>query len=272
MRRWLIAVTLAFLPSLASAGEAIEVVAPTQLPMLIVSLRGQSNADGRAAAPPNLRFLHHPDRIFTYLRRWVHASGLIADETGKQSVSLTHGKDEFNAGPTLADELATRLPPNYAIGVIPCARGGTSIDDWAIGGTLDRGCRDRIAAALAQAPAGSRYVADVFYQGETDADSNAHADAWPTKYLAIAAENKSRYGPGFINVFTVLGPDPKISCCWARLQSDQQTMTLPAGVLRVSATDLVGKPGNLVHLDTNSQITLGRRYGAAIAAAMSLRQ
>jgi hypothetical protein len=75
--------------------------------------------------------------------------------------------DRPGAGIGLAASFAAawRLQnPTYPIGLIPCADGGTSLDDWAVGGALF----DHAVAQAKLAQRNSRLTGILWHQGESD--------------------------------------------------------------------------------------------------------
>ena len=75
--------------------------------------------------------------------------------------------DRPNAGVGLASSFAAawRLRyPTYEIGLIPCADGGTSLDDWAVGGALF----DNAVAQAKLAQRNSTLTGILWHQGESD--------------------------------------------------------------------------------------------------------
>ena len=224
--------------------------AATAAPLDVYILAGQSNMSGRApldGVPP-----------------FPHAAGIVMERAGHWVPALEPVSDEPEArlGPSMAfaDALLTERPGR--IGLVPCARGGTHIRQWAPEAPdgLFRTCLARVRSVL---NGGTRLAGLLWYQGEYDTWSMADAEAWPERFRALAAAFRSALAaPRLPIVFTQIGPPGPAGSPAARLIALQGSLTLPDAA-RVSATELPFGDDHL-HLTQGGELVLGRRYAAAM--------
>ena len=122
------------------------------------------------------------------------------------------------------------------MGLIPCAVGGTFLDEWMPDFTpsgqiywpnatnLFDAAVQRTAAALTSAPAGSCLKGLVWYQGESDATDEALAETYDTRFVAFLRALRAALLPSAID------------------QSPYSTThTLPVVTVAVTAAAAVGK-------------------------------
>jgi hypothetical protein len=264
----LAAVALAGIFSQMNLGnlETFQPVSPTP-PLDIIILAGQSNMSGMGSlAELPTGFPVHADRLFIYANsgNWTHAMEPVDNPLGQvDPVSLDRAPG-VGPGLALADHLAA-IRPGRSVGLVPCACSGTSIDQWAPHQertTLYGSCLARAREAAAK----GRIRALVWYQGESDTHSTAQARAWPQKFASmVEAWRKDLNQPELPVVFTQIGPLGKrlsaLLPAWQQMQELQAALRLP-GVNMVKTADLTIFDG--VHLDTASQLRLGRRYAEAL--------
>lgn len=244
-------------------------VAQWESPREIFLLAGQSNMSGRAPLA-GLPAFRHIDRVRTYRNsgEWTSTAEPIDDRD--RSVYPV-GDDDASASPGSAfgDRLA-ELRPNAVIGLVPCARGATGIDQWARNLSTSALYGAMIARARAAASDGE-LKGLIWFQGESDAANATLANAWPGKFNRLVADVRSDLRHARLPVvMTVLGPDPNRSDfpAWPIIVERQRTMALPDNCVRVSAQDLAGQPNDPIHLDTPSIVTLGRRWAEALHALL----
>ncbi len=165
------------------------------------------------------------------------------------------------------------LDPSEDVGVVLCAKGGTSLANWqrnwrsdSLYGATIRRVRD----ALVSDP--STYLAGmVWYQGEKSAeDANAaEGSNWGSIASELLGSFRQDLGvPGLPIVVVKLGPKPtgiQNLGYWNFVTAAQQAFTGMPGVAVASANDLTWKTGDQLHLTTASQVTLGWRIATAMA-------
>ena len=212
---------------------------------------GQSNMAGRAPLAGLPRF-RNAGRIEMFRGgAWKPA----AEPVGEEADDLV--------GPALAfaDALVDLRP--QPVGLVPCAKGGTKIDDWRADdapASLFGACLAKLKAASAR----GRLAGILFYQGEYDTWRIEDAEAWPDKFKAMIETFRSRAGAADAPVvFTQIGPRPAAGDAPAvRLIALQGALRLRNGAM-VSATDLPFQDDRL-HLTQKGQLDLGRRYAGAM--------
>jgi hypothetical protein len=257
MKRFLRVATLV----VASAGLATPSMA--QPPRAIYLLMGQSNMSGRGVlteiAPGSL---DPDDRIQLYGNdgRWRKAAEPLDTAQGQiDKVS----SDPDGVGPGLAFAKAMlKRHPGRSIGLVTCAKGGSAIGEWKPSterSTLYGSClaRAREAAAFGQ------IAGMLWYQGETDARTEARAQAWAGLFAEMIVQFRSDLGKSDLPLAVVgLGDQPRSGKyagqfpAWSTVQESQKRLRLDHQVY-VSAAGLPRNPDEL-HLNTDSQIRLGQ--------------
>ena len=119
-------------------------------------LAGQSNMAGRGR-PVATDQLQDPSLSVysSVLCQWIPARHpLHADKPDKAAM-----------GPGLAFARHIREHTGDAVGLIPCAFGGSEIARWLEGGDLFVGCVHKVDSAMACAPRGARLAGILWHQG-----------------------------------------------------------------------------------------------------------
>ncbi|KAK1682200.1 hypothetical protein QYE76_043048 [Lolium multiflorum] len=148
-------------------------------------------------------------------------------------------------------------PPGAAgIGLVPCAVGGTAIREWARGERLyeQMVCRARAAAGYGE------IEAVLWYQGESDADSDAATAAYQGNMEMLIANVRADLGIPllpFIQVALASGNKRNIE----KVRNAQLSINLP-NVVTVDALGLALNEDHL-HLRTESQVKLGESLAQA---------
>ncbi|KAG2571748.1 probable carbohydrate esterase At4g34215 [Panicum virgatum] len=149
-----------------------------------------------------------------------------------------------------------RAGTGIGIGLVPCAVGGTAIREWARGERLyeQMVCRARVAARYGE------IEAVLWYQGESDAESDAAAAAYRGNIERLIANVRADLGMPqlpFIQVALASGDKRNIE----KVRSAQFRVNLP-NVVTVDAMGLALNEDNL-HLTTESQVKLGNMLAEA---------
>lgn len=225
--------------------NAQDATVPADLELFL--LIGQSNMAGRGAVEPQDR-VPHP-RVFMMNKRyaWVPAvDPLHSDKPALIGVGLAS---------TFARVIAEESP-EVAVGLIPAAFGGTSLDEWKPGGPLYNNALDRAKEAMAQ----GRLAGILWHQGESDAAPELAA-TYPERFAAMIAQLRKDLGAeevpvvvGEIGRFVVGGE--AINAALARVPDRVPRCAL------VSTEGLTDQ-GDQLHFDTASFRELGRRYAKA---------
>jgi hypothetical protein len=256
----------------AAALVAAGLVTPSSAeppPRAIYLLMGQSNMSGRGVlaemAPGTL---DPDDRIQLYGNdgRWRKAAEPLDTAQGQiDKVS----RDPDGVGPGLAFAKAMlKRHPGRPVGLVTCAKGGSAIGEWKPSterSTLYGSC---LARAQEAAPFG-RIAGILWYQGETDARTEARAQAWTGLFTQMIVQFRADLGQPNLPLAVVgLGDQPRTGGfagqfpAWSTVQDNQKRLRLDHQVY-VSAAGLARNPDEL-HLNTESQVRLGQ----ALAEAM----
>lgn len=148
-------------------------------------LSGQSNMAGRGGVDKHKRWdgvvppecAPDPERIH---RLDAHLRWEAAHETLHHDIDTTK---TCGVGPGMpfANAVKERVG---AIGLVPCAVGGTAIKQWARGEHLYENMVKRAKAAAAES-GGGEIAALLWYQGESDTSSQHDVDAYKEKMEAL---------------------------------------------------------------------------------------
>ncbi len=218
-------------------------------------LIGQSNMAGRGAVEP-------ADR-----EPIPHIFSLNRDLAWVPAVEPVHFDKPF-VGSGMARSFARTLlaaHPSASIGLIPCAVGGSSLNEWAPGGKL---FTDALARAREAMKAGTlRGI--LWHQGESDTGSeelaSTYRERWNTMITALRKELGASAVPvliGALGEFVYKENGGKMA--FAPLVNQQLAsipLTVPATIF-VPSAGLVHK-GDQVHFDAPSLREFGRRYALA---------
>lgn len=214
-------------------------------------------------------------RIFTNAWTWAEGAEPVDDATGQiDAVSVDQVAEMAGPGMSFATSLA-KLRPTKVIGLIPCAKGGSSILQWKRNTSRESLYGSMIARAKA-AQAQGVLKGLVWYQGEAESAGadTAAAQNWRQSFLTLAQDVcDDLKAPDLKFVVTELAPNPKPEAYlnWAMIQQQQRSLSgaRNGNVACVSAADLAGKPKDPIHLDTASAVILGQRYAAAMDKLLS---
>jgi hypothetical protein len=242
---------------------------PFQGKLALFILAGQSNMSGRGELPPTP--LSHP-QVFVFGNdyRWRMATEPVDNPTG-QIDAVSHDYDA-GYGPALA--FATGLierNPELAIGLIPCAKGNTAIEQWQrrlADTTLYGSCLKRSLAASTM----GNIEGILFFQGETDAldpqqypDRLLSAADYESKFVTFVHDMRRDLNqPNLPLVFAQIGSHaaPEAFVNWAVVQAQQAQVKLPCAAM-ITTDDLSLMDG--VHYTTESYRIIGQRFAEAMA-------
>jgi hypothetical protein len=240
--------------------------------LLLFALAGQSNMSGWSPLLPQQE-LHPRAFLFGNDYRWRQAQEPTDHPEGQVDlVSLDQGSD-LGTSPGLAfAQRLLELQPEAAVGLIPCAKGDTTIAQWQRGladDTLYGSCLKRIAAASSM----GELAGVLFFQGESDAlDPQQAGDRIVagrdyglhfTQYIADLRRDLQR--PLLPFVFAQIGSQtaPEAYTNWAIVQDEQASVDLPCTAM-ITTEDLALHDG--VHYTPESYQEIGRRFADAYAA------
>jgi len=149
--------------------------------------------------------------------------------------------------------------PDWTIGLVPCAVGGTSLDQWRAGGPLYTAAVARTRAALR---GGARLTAILWHQGESD-EAAPLAKTYVARFTAMIAQLRAELHAdqvplivGELGRFTTAAPN-------VNPQLDRLPQAVPLCSL-VTSEGLTDR-GDHLHFNSASARELGRRYAQAFA-------
>ncbi|WP_395748973.1 sialate O-acetylesterase [Prosthecobacter sp.] len=247
----------------------LEMVDVTKLPegtteLDLFLLMGQSNMKGRGVMPeepkrdPRILMMHLGDDQWYLARHPLHLTG---------DAKTFKGYDNAGVGPGLdfAETLAG-ANPKAAIGLIPCAVGGSSIQRWLKGAKLyEESVRRAKVALQSTAAVKGRIRGVIWLQGE----ANARPDGLPVHAERLRAMIES------LRSDLALPDLPFIACTIGEMADEERLadiramnailLDLPKQVPHtacVDARDLKTHIGDKVHFDSAAQNEIGRRFAA----------
>lgn len=212
---------------------------------------------GRAPLPPIEETRDDADLlVLTEDLRWeVARDPLHFDRPGGAGV-----------GPGLSFARALRVRhPEWRIGLVPTAVGGSPLDQWQPGAPLLKAALERAAEA---APAG-QFAGVIWHQGENDSRFPEKAATYSdrlTRTIEAFRENLGRpelpFIAGELGPFLADNVDPGFP---GLPTVTRAILTLPERVAFTAIASARGLNhiGDHVHLDTPSQVLFGERYAAA---------
>ena len=226
-------------------------------------LMGQSNMKGRGVMPeepsrnPRIRMMHLKDDAWYVARHPLH---LIGD------AQTFAGHDNAGVGPGLAfAEAMIDGDARLAVGLIPCAVGGSSIRLWQRGAKLYDNALRRAQLALKTAGGAKVRLAGVLWlQGEADANANDRV-GYEEKLLKLVDDLRADLNaPELPFIACTIGEmSPEASRLADQKAMNAILLSLPqkrAHTACVDARDLVTHIGDHVHFDTSAQEEMGRRF------------
>jgi hypothetical protein len=251
-------------PPLVSVDITKLLVGATHLDLWL--LCGQSNMKGRGFMPeepknaPRIVMMHKMDDQWYLARHPLHLTG---------DAKTFQGHDNAGVGPglTFAEVLAGQ-DKTVAIGLVPCAVGGSSIKLWQKGAKLyDDALRRAKLALQTTAPVKARLRGILWLQGEANANAQElplHAERLRAMIEAFRTDLAMPELPFIACTIGEMKVEPTLSNLKA--MNDIQ-LALPKTVPHtacVDARDLKTHIGDAVHFDTAAQEEIGRRFAAKL--------
>ncbi len=238
-------------------------------------LAGQSNMSGRAELPPE-QVPHPRAYVFGNDYQWRLAVEPVDDPTGqvdRASIDMDEEAPGFSPGLAFARALL-KQEPELIIGLIPCAKGDTTIHEWRQNlsdQSLYGSCQKRIGAASTM----GEVAGILFFQGEADAldpvrflDRVLSADTYQAEFTRlIHAWRADLSQPHLPVVFAQIGSHtaPEHLTHWTRVQEQQAAVSLPC-VAMITTDDLPLR--DAVHYTTESYQVIGERFAEAYGRLM----
>ncbi|MCL4215959.1 MAG: sialate O-acetylesterase [Candidatus Hydrogenedentes bacterium] len=203
--------------------------------------------------------IHRLDESVDAVHNPKAAPGLVADRTGwTRDASL---------GLAFAKEWVRRT--GQPVGLVPCAHGGTSIEQW------DPALKDRGGDSLYGAmyrrfqSIGGDVRGVLWYQGENNTQELENAQAYHDKFIDFVNAVRTDFNaPELPFIFVQLGrrlPNDKDPAAWNTLQIAQLQAESELSHVRMAAT--VDLPlDDYIHISTQGLKTLGKRLVYAALA------
>ena len=232
----------------------------TQLDLFL--LMGQSNMKGRGVMPeepkrdPRIVMMHLKDDQWYLARHPLHLTG---------DAKTFQGHDNAGVGPGLAfAEALGGANPRAAIGLVPCAVGGSSIKLWQKGAKLyDEALRRAKVALQTTAPVKARIRGVIWLQGEANANPEElpqHAGRLRSMIESLRSDLALPELPFIACTIGEMKEEPLLTNLKAM---NEVQLALPKNVPHtacVDARDLKTHIGDAVHFDTAAQNEIGKRF------------
>jgi len=167
--KWLAAMCFA----MGLTGAVFAEPAPAQMKLFL--LIGQSNMAGRGKVEPQDQ-VENP-RIFMLTKdlKWVPAKDPLHFDKPKAA--------GVGPGSEFAREVL-KANPNATIGLIPCAVGGTSLDQWKAGGQLYNSAVARSKEAMKQ----GKLAGILWHQGESDSGDPGKVASYAERFSVMIGQ------------------------------------------------------------------------------------
>lgn len=254
----------------AAQDDSLGVPAVHQGRLALYVLAGQSNMSGRAEVPAAQAAA---PRVYVFGNDYRWRPGMEPVDAPEGQVDVVSLDTKAGYGPALAFARAmTEADPETAVGLIPCAKGATIIEEWQRSpsdATLYGSCLKRIRAAE---PMGT-LAGLLFFQGESDTHRGAEYHGvprrphrWREKFERYVNDVRRDLGrPDLPVVFAQIGvhASPERYVNWEAVQQQQAAVDLPRTRM-ITTDDLTLR--DRVHYDAASYDTVGRRFAEAMQA------
>lgn len=228
----------------------------------IYILAGESDMSGRGDLG-SLPSFGNASKIVNYANSgaWVAGAEPIDDDTDQVDVVSADSIATASPGMAFADALSS-LRGGRQIGLVPCAKGGSWMTDWAR--NLSRSTLYGSMIARAQEAAAAGVIKGlIFMQGKNGSADLAEANAWGDNFDQFVSDVRSDLGIADLAVIvTVVNTTPGGTYI-STIQDAQLAMT-GTGIAVVDARDLPDQGDSARHLTTAGLVTLGERYADAM--------
>jgi hypothetical protein len=253
------------------ASESQNVGIPEQVigKLSLFILAGQSNMVGYGEIHPTDIQIDPKVLVFGNDYHWKYAREPLDDPTGQVDMVSLDVDAGYSCGTAFAKTLL-RKNPNWFVGLIPCAKSGSSIEEWQRNlsdSTLYGSCLKR---SLAASPMG-RIRGFLFFQGETDAlDPGLEPQKirspfqWEEKFKKFVKDIRNDlqiYDLPIVFAQIGVNKNSKEFKNWKIVQEQQSQVRLP-NCKMIKTDDLSLK--DEVHFDNKSYRIIGERFALAM--------
>ena len=215
---------------------------PTDMRLFL--LIGQSNMAGRGKVTPADAQTHPRIFMLDKAGAWVPAK------------DPAHFDTPMIAGVGLCSEFARRAAeqaPQATIGLIPCAVGGTTLEQWKPGGDLYSNAVARTRAALKN----GRLAGVLWHQGEGDCAPQKRT-TYPARFAAMIARLRSDLGAQDVPV--IVGQLGTFNASYLPFNAMLPQVTNAVPRCALVSSEGLGANSDNVHFSREALIEFGARY------------
>jgi hypothetical protein len=231
----------------------------------LIALMGQSNMVGRGQLsdlPPG--FPVNPTKLwnFTNAYKWEPAKEPIDSPLGQ--LDLVSRDEHAAVGPSLAlADTFVSIYPTTMVGLIPCAKGSSSISDWQKTDSTDQrstlygSCMNRMKTV---SPAHGTIRAVIFWQGGEDAKTEKDALNWGKRFATFVDDLRRDLGDPNLPIILIMlalhdKEAVKRSPHWQVVREQQRSVNIP-GVVKFDSDGYERKEDG-IHFSARGQLALG---------------
>lgn len=241
----------------AAALLGLVLVAPAHAERAIFLLAGQSNAAGMGREPAP--YYPHADQISVYRNsgEWGPGREPVDEPEGQVDAVSRDAAGGVGVGMAFADHLLELRPEIAEVGLVPCAKGGSTLARWAP--HWSRASLYGSCVARALEAAGEGYIAGVlWWQGEDETERTAAT--YGRDFAAMARALRVDLGDVRLPIaYAVIRGATKVTAV-VRFQQ----VSIADGPAIMVSTDQVEYPDGW-HPDTAGYVEIGRRFAEALA-------
>jgi hypothetical protein len=238
-------------------------------------LAGQSNMVGVGALPETVVT---DERVYAFGNdyQWRLASEPVDDATNQVDMVSRDEGAGFSPATSFAFEMLEK-DPNLVIGLIPCAKGSSSIGEW----QQDHGTETLYGSCLKRVRTATK-VGDVtgllFFQGETEA---VNPNLRMVSHQTLHPEDWDLWFSQMVEAFREDLRDPDLPVVFAQIGDHQAPLTFPNWDLVKDVQESVSLHetsmivtddlplGDAVHFSTDGYRAIGERFAEAMWAMMN---
>ena len=233
-----------FIPLIAVCFALAHAYAETPANLQLFLLIGQSNMAGRGKVTPADQQTNPRIFMLDQACAWVPAKDPVHFDKPKV------------AGVGLCSEFARCVAakePDAKIGLVPCAFGGTSMDQWRPGSALYTNAVARMRVALKN----GHLAGILWHQGEADSAAQKVA-TYPTRFAAMIAQLRKDLGAE--NVPIMVGELGRFRPASAPFNAMLPQVAAAVPKCAIVSAEGLGHGGDSLHFDTDALHLFGKRY------------
>ena len=218
--------------------------AETPANLQLFLLIGQSNMAGRGKVTPTDQQTNPRIFMLDQACAWVPAKDPVHFDKPKV------------AGVGLCSEFARCVAakePEAKIGLVPCAFGGTSMDQWRPGSALYTNTVARMRVALKN----GHLAGILWHQGEADSAASKVA-TYPSRFAAMIAQLRKDLGAE--NVPVMVGELGRFRPVSAPFNAMLPQVAAAVPKCAIVSAEGLGHGGDSLHFDTDALHLFGKRY------------